>query len=341
MTRALTALACAFLLAAAASAAERPEMVTQETEATIAKGIKYLVSRQAADGAWRCAGSYQSHPVTMTSLGGLALMAAGNTATEGPYAANVRRGVDYLLGSADANGCIGRRNQDSLMHAHGFAMLFLAQAYGTEGDITRQKRIRSTLERAIALTGKSQSKDGGWLYNPSSGGDEGSVTVTQIQGLRACRNAGIKVPKSIIDRGCEYIQKSANKDGGIRYRAGQQGGSMAPITAAAVATLYNAGQYENPVAVAALRYTKNLIKNRGTKAYSGHAFYGLLYAGQAMYLSGDDNWREFFPTFRDDLLKQQAADGSWQGDHVGRVYGTSIALLTLQLPYRQLPIYQR
>jgi len=41
------------------------------------------------------------------------------------------------------------------------------------------------------------------------------------------------------------------------------------------------------------------------------------------------------------LLKQQQSDGSWNGDNVGPVYGTSIALTVLQLPYAYAPIYQR
>ena len=44
---------------------------------------------------------------------------------------------------------------------------------------------------------------------------------------------------------------------------------------------------------------------------------------------------------RDRLLTMQAEDGSWQGDGVGRVYGTAIALTILQLPFNYLPIMQR
>ena len=39
------------------------------------------------------------------------------------------------------------------MHGHGFAMLFLGEAYGMERDKTRQNNIRLVLERAIRLTG--------------------------------------------------------------------------------------------------------------------------------------------------------------------------------------------
>ena len=34
-------------------------------------------------------------------------------------------------------------------------------------------------------------------------------------------------------------------------------------------------------------------------------------------------------------------DGSWEGDGVGKTYGTAIATFILQIPYNCLPIMQR
>lgn len=324
--------------------APRPEMITPEAERSIQRGLDFLARTQSRDGAWRSSGGYGSYPCAMTSLAGLALMAGGSTPVEGPHAAEVRRAVDYMIASATPSGLITSPGEESRsMYGHGFGMLFLAEAHGMEPDPVRQERIARVLERAVVLTGRSQSADGGWLYTPESGGDEGSVTVTQIQGLRAARNAGIKVPKTIIDKAIAYIVKSANKDGGIRYQARGAGEARPPITAAAVATLYNAGDYDDPVAHRALAFIKErMAKNKDyNQAFSGHVFYSLLYTSQAMYLSSEDNWRAFFPDCRDFMIKQQQADGSWNGDGVGVTYGTSIALLVMQLPYKNLPILQR
>ncbi len=322
----------------------RPAMITAPAEQTIAAARGYLARTQSRDGSWR-SGSYRgAYPCAMTSLAGLALMAGGNTPVEGKYAPNVRKAVDYVLSSADRqSGLIARAGEEQRpMYGHGFAMLFLAEAYGMERDVRRQQRIRSVLEGAIRLTGRSQSKAGGWYYGPDSNNDEGSVTVTQIQGLRACRNAGIKVPRQIIDDACGYIEASANPDGGIRYRARNQGNSLPAITAAAVAVMYNAGEYEHPVALGALKYLRQRMAKQGpARAFGGHKFYSLLYASQAMYLTREEHWREFFPPVRDDLVSSQNPDGSWQGDGVGTTYGTAIGLLILQLPYQYLPILQR
>ncbi|MBS3764467.1 MAG: terpene cyclase/mutase family protein, partial [Planctomycetes bacterium] len=318
-----------------------------ETKAAIDKGISYLARTQSRNGSWRAHGRFSTrtgYPCVMTSLAGLALMAAGNTPVEGKYAKNVRQAADYVMKQADRTGLIaGTRNTSRPMYGHGFSMLFLAEVYGMEPNPARQKQIRKILQKAVELTSRAQSKDGGWYYTPDSRSDEGSVTVTQIQGLRACRNAGIKVPKSTVNRATTYIQKCQQKDGGISYRLGMNG-SRPAISAAAVATMYNAGEYENPVAHGALKFTlRHLRKSKKDplQAYRGHSYYGLFYASQAVWFSGDKDWQDLFPNMRKSLLAKQQDDGSWQGDNVGRVYGTSIALLILQLPNQYLPILQR
>ena len=62
---------------------------------------------------------------------------------------------------------------------------------------------------------------------------------------------------------------------------------------------------------------------------------------KALYQRGGDDWDRYYPRLAAWLLRQQRTDGSWQGDSVGTVYGTSMALTMLQLPYALVPIHQR
>jgi len=73
----------------------------------------------------------------------------------------------------------------------------------------------------------------------------------------------------------------------------------------------------------------------------GHFYYTHLYLAEALYQHGGKTWQDYYPRIRDWLLKNQREDGSWQGDSVGLVYGTSIALIILQLPYGYLPVVQK
>jgi hypothetical protein len=282
-------------------------------------------------------------PVAMTALAGMALLANGNTTTQGRYAPQVSRATDFILASAGSTGLISRMEEESRsMYGHGFSLLFLGELHGMEDDPAKQERIGRVLLRAVELTSRSQSQLGGWMYTPDANNDEGSVTITQLQGLRAARNAGIAVPKRTIDQALGYLEKSALPDGGIAYRADRRGSSRPPITAAAVACWYNAGDYDNPLARKALGFVKSTI-GRGTNRAGawGHYFYAHFYMAQVMWLSGPEDWEWYFPTMRDTLLATQLPDGSWDGDQVGKVYGTAIATVILQLPYGYLPILQR
>ena len=107
------------------------------------------------------------------------------------------------------------------------------------------------------------------------------------------------------------------------------GPSRLAISAAAIACLYNAGDYDSKMSDACLAFVDKQFQinaNQWSKG-GGHDYYTHLYASQAFYQAGDKYWSNYFPGARDQLLHQQARDGSWPGDFVGPVYGTSIALI--------------
>ena len=316
-----------------------PPGVTKDTRRAIERGLEFLAREQNNDGSWRTGGGYGSYPTAMTGLAGLALMGSGSTPVRGPYAKHVRKAVNYCLSQQQPNGLIAAQAEESRsMYGHGFSMLFLSQAYGMEEDKARQRRIKEALRRGVQLISRSQSGDGGWLYTPDSRGDEGSVTITQIQALRGARNAGVHVPKATIDLAIKYIERSQNPDGGISYSVRSRG-SRPAISAAACAVLYNAGAYDSPMAEKCFKYAERHCQP--TVNAHGHYYYTQLYWSQAVWQKGEKKWSAYYPAIQRFLLRMQQGNGSWQGDHVGLVYGTSIALLILQIPYNHLPILSR
>jgi len=227
------------------------------------------------------------------------------------------------------------------MYGHAFALTFLACSFGMETHEKTRKRMKDIIVKAVAFTGAAQSRDGGWTYTPG-GGDEGSVTITQIQALRAAENAGFHVPKGVIEKSIRYIERCQTSDGGIRYSLRSGNRSQLAISTAAVATLYNAGEYESPMAESCLRHVFEQFKSSKQGWSSGHSYYTNLYGSQAFYLASDEHWDAYFPKTRDHLIgKQSVNEGSWTGDGIGKTYGTAIALIILQLPFKFLPIYQR
>lgn len=334
-----------FLLTATTFAEEvLPKHITPETLKAVKLGLDYLARSQGNDGGWHDTQGGEAYPVAMTALAGTALLAHGDSPTRGHYAPQVQGAVEYLLACKTPSGLITGAGQESgrPMHGHGFALMFLASAYGMETNPARRTLAKEVIDGAVALTARGQSPAGGWTYIPGSG-DEGSVTVTQVQALRASHNAGFLVPKGTIEEAVRYIERCSTPEGGICYSLGSGGGPRLAISAAAVATLYNAGEYDAPIAEHCLNYVWQQFRGQqGWSKGGGHDFYTHLYASQAYYMAGDKYWDEYFPAARDQLLSMQdKSDGSWNGDGIGKTYGTAIALIVLQLPYKYLPVYQR
>lgn len=320
----------------------RPKHITPETIVAVRKGLDYLAQKQDADGSFQSSQGGGEYPTAMTALAGMAFLANGCTPSRGPYADQIRKCISFLVNQQDPKtGLIARGSENGRpMYGHGFALMFLSCVHGMEQDPKNRERIGGIIKNAIQLTASGQSPLGGWMYVPSSG-DEGSVTVTQMQALRAAHNAGFSIPKGTIEGATKYLELCRSPEGGIVYSYSSGGDTRTPITAAAVCCLYSTGDYDSPLAESCLKFVHKDFKNSQNEFNSGHYFYLHLYASQAFYQAGDEYWDAYFPPARDNLLKQQAQDGSWQGDGIGQVYGTALACMLLQLPYKFLPIYQR
>ena len=319
------------------SAANKPAAneITPELNDAVLRGFEYLRSQQNSDGSFG-RGRYAKH-VAITALCGLAFMADGNLPGRGEYGEEVRKALEFVLAHSQESGLLASEGSHGPMYGHGFATLFLGEIYGMNPD---DKRVRDALVRAVDLIVGTQNDEGGWRYNPVPYDADVSVTICQVMGLRSARNAGIKVSKQTIDRAVEYVRKCQNPDGGFKYML-QAGGSAWPRTAAAVATLYYAGIYEDDSITRGEDYLlRNAFPGMGI-AGQAHYYYGMYYSAQTMYLAGGEKWGRWWPAARDELIARQAANGGWLDSSTGGCDATAMALICLQMPKRYLPIFQR
>jgi len=324
------------------------DMITLAAQQAIDQGLNFLVRNQTRDGYWGT-GQYQGN-VAVTSLGALALMAAGHQPGRGLHGDCVTRALRYVLDQEDPNipGYLHSRMGTSHgpMYGHGFGALFLAEVHGMVHDRELRDRLRGTLRRAVKLIVDKQNIEGGWRYQPERRDADISVTICQIMALRAARNAGIYVPKSTADRCIEYVKRCQDRDGGFRYMA--QGGPPAfARTAAGVVALYSAGVYHGREVDSGLRYLMQFKPNPQffrRDVHSMHYFYGHYYAVQAMWIAGGTYWSEWYPAIRDELINhpdRQRANGGWSDHRICHDYGTAMACLILQVPNNYLPIFQK
>jgi hypothetical protein len=332
------------LLAGVGAAAEPPSgegsaslILPRQTQA-IERGLAWLAKNQNADGSWGNEGPQGEHRIAMTGLAGLAFLSAGQLPGRGPYGARVEKAIRFCLKNQQRDGLIAMPNDSQSMHGHGFAMTFLAETYGTDLTDELNAKVRNSLTLAVKLTDRAQSSWGGWYYSPNSESDEGSVTITQVQGLRACANVGIPVPPKTMRNALSYIHKSQNPDGGIRYTARSGGGATLALTAAGAEVLMMAGEYDSKEAKKAIEYLRRSLVVANTQG--SHDFYTNFYGTQAMIQIGGEDWERYYGNLRRRLLSSQSANGSWSGD-VGSTYCTAIAVMILSLPYTYLPIFQK
>ena len=338
-------------------------MVTPAAQAAIDRGLAFLANAQAADGSFSDAGSpFALGNVAITGLAGLALMSGGHQPGRNRYGKVVARAADYVVArgtNADPRTPGFLANTDQLpggglnqraMYEHGFGALFLSEVAGMVPDRAKQERLRATLERAIGLTRRAQNNEGGWRYSPEPVQPaDVSVTVAQLMALRAAKNAGVTVPKSVIDKCVRYIKDCQLADGGFCYFRNQPGvGSLFARSAAAIVGLFSAGVYTGVEIDRGLRYLMRYLPGRrGIDSRVEHYYYAHYYAGLAMWTAGGNYWAEWFPAAREELLsKARASGGVWDdqnepGHGRGRAYATAMACIVLQLPNNYLPIMQK
>ena len=348
----------------------RADELSAEFRQSVTKGLDWLVKMQQRDGHWEGnGGQYQG---AMTALSGMALLMEGSTIRDGKYAANVRKAVDWMMTHSQNNGLLGNSNRanerERYMYGHGFGLLFLACVYGEEEDSERRTKLEDILNRGVQFTGKAQTSRGGWGYVANGCNvegddlDEGSVTITQAQALRAARNAGISVPGSIIDKAIGYLKKSTGPGGGIIYSLGMgRRDERAALTAAAIACGFSLGEYQSPMVKGWIKSCQNTIRTLGVgSGRIGHDEYTHYYYAQVLYMLGEDGYAKLFPESNEHdrltwskyrkttfaaLVKLQSSDGSWNSSatwgYVGPIYTTALSLSILQLDKATLPIYQR
>jgi hypothetical protein len=350
--------------------ADDGDAITAAQVEAVQRGLAWLAREQRPDGSWigkvgyKLNNGYQYSAerghVGVTSLALMAFLAGGHVPGRGEYGQVVERGLDWILRAANDDGYITQGG--TRMYSHAFATLFLAEIYG----MTHREDVRPKLQNAVDFIVRAQNAQGGWRYEPFAPDSDMSIVVCQVLALRAARNIGIHVPRETIDRAAQYVVDSAVTGRDIGRRSSLRGGdevgsfnyqkdmssrSSFRLTAAGVTSLHGLGIYSDDAIRLGLDYLRRNLDSEN-RSYGrdggGHYFfwYGHYYGVQAMYTAGTqggvDYWTPYFDSVRAEILRMQRPDGSFP-NHVGPgpTFGTAMAVLILEIPFRYLPIFQR
>lgn len=300
------------------------DSIPAQVELIYERGLKFLATNQSEKGTWN--DSVGSEP-GVVGLCVAAFLAHGEDPVNGPYAKNIRLGIDYILSQQAKNGYIG-----SSMYNHAFAAKALAESYGVVND----PRIAPALKLAIELILSSQKKNryNAWRYTPDSRDADTTVTGCQLVTLFAARNAGLEVPDEAIRQGLAYLASCRGKDGEYGYTSA--GGGKPTLTAIGSLCLSLAKERDSKGYLASLAHLKKNMDYRDRY----YPFYYEYYMSQALFHADETVWNEWNVRNIRYLATIQAQDGSFPGNQ-GASFNTAGALLSLALNFRFLPIYEK
>jgi hypothetical protein len=287
--------------------------------------LLFLARTQNEKGAWNDSVGSETGVVGLCVA---AFLAHGEDPVNGPYAKNIRAGIDYILSKQnDTNGYIG-----SSMYNHAFASKALAESYGAVDN----PKIALALKKAIEMILSSQKKNhfGAWRYTPDSRDADTTCTGCQMVTLFAARNAGIAIPDEAIHKGLAYLANNRGADGSYGYTSA--GGGKPTLTAIGVLCQCLAKDKDSKTFQASVEYLKQNLDYRDRY----YPYYFEYYMSQALFHADEAAWKEWNARNIRYLATIQGGDGSFPGSQ-GTSFSTAGALLSLALNYRYLPIYEK
>jgi hypothetical protein len=232
------------------------------------------------------------------------------------------------------------------LYAHGLATIAICEAYGLTADPMLKPHAQAALNYIVRA---QDPQGGGWRYTPRTPGDT-SVVGWQVMALKSGQMSGLNVPPLTLKMAEKYLDacettNGSEPTGGYGYTGPQETPTMSAV--GLLCRQYLGTPRRNQALQTGVK------KLKATPPAAHKNIYYQYYATQVYHHMGGEFW-DFWNAgpggkngMRDVLVEQQGRDGSWDpsGDsHAGaggRIMQTSLSLLTLEVYYRHLPLYQR
>jgi hypothetical protein len=344
------------------SADARKAGATDATEECVALGLKWLAEHQLPDGSWNFnhqigpgdrsspnPGMMSDCPIAATSMCIMAFLGNGQTHLEGGYKEVVSQGLSFLMRSQRRDNGIAGSLTDGRWQAgaysHGLGTIALAEAYG----MTKDPALRESAQAAINYIGFAQDpRGGGWRYDPQSEGDL-SVTGWMLMGLKSGLMGNLEVRKEVTRKAAKFLDAVMFESGSrYCYRAGNQDPSANMTSVGLLCRMYMGWKREHPGIQRGAKY----LAKHGPEVGTSTNMYFNYYAAQVLRQFGGPEWTEFNKELSSYLVRTQSREGATKGSWFfdsdsdygpaagGRVYCTAMAVMTLEVYYRFLPIYR-
>ncbi len=345
-----------FFVAALCAAALSANSV--DSQSSVTRGVRWLLSTQGPDGGWGQDGGATSHvrqgerletnsnDVANTAAALLALSHAGQT---GPQ---IRRGVEFLLNeierSPEAGLAITAKQGSQIQRKLGpyidtfLTSMLLSELDGRMNDPALNRRLRAGLEKCVRKIETAQLQDGSW--NHSGGWAPILGTSLASRSLYQARDKGVKVKESAMKRVDDYTQNNARQIVTNAASSRTEARPAAVSGAGAGVALYDRAQTLEQLSrteadrkanakaistIASEMARPEMINGFGSMG--GEEYFSYLNISDSLRRVGGPSWQKWNADIKTKLMQLQNADGTWAGHHciTGRVAVTSAALLTL------------
>jgi hypothetical protein len=338
------------------SGAVRAKLVTEgggnsNSERCVTNGLKWLAKYQQPDGKWSFhhgfddPGSLDKCTTGATGLAVLSFLGAGHThkSEQSHYRLVVDKGLKYLVSQLKRQGTLGDLRgkvvSNEGMYAHAIATLAICEAYSQ----TRDSDLKNAAQWAVNFIVAAQDpKGGGWRYSPRQPGDT-TVTGWQLMALKSARNGRLKFPEKTLVGASRFLD-SVQVLGGSRYGYDTRGEAPSMTAIGLLCRMYLGWTHENAALAGGIDFLSHIGPSQGDIYYD-------YYATQVLHHWGGSEWQKWNEVLRDRLIETQVkrgdAAGSWKptGDRGaaagGRLYQTCLSIMTLEVYYRYLPLYQK
>jgi hypothetical protein len=304
------------------------------------------------------------HRIALTGLAVLAFQAGGHyDFNSAEYSECVRHGLDWLAAHQRPDGCMLDHDHGTgtcNMYEHGLAAFALADACEMAASLGREPldRYRQATQRAVQFIHYAQHNDGGWRYTDvRDETSDVSVSGWQVLALKAARRAGVSAAsEDCIGRMEEFFKRCEDgASGRTFYQPGHNLHTDAPTAIGMLVHQFILEKPDSPLVTRGARHLageaerllksdRQAVRKNGFSAMPGE-YYTYYNATLAMFQAGGPTWKRWNDVVRDVVVERQCGyeggcrRGSWDptdawGLQGGRVYSTSLAVLTLEVYYR-------
>lgn len=289
-------------------------------DAVVAKALEYLSKQQQGDGGWECHLSAENGRVVMTSLCGMAMLAAGNTAAKGDYRANVKRAAEYVMANIGKESAFGNMgggsgaNWNQTNWGLGYGGMFLAEVLAASPLPGLKDKLGWVRDQILA----NMEATGGFAHGP---GGPNALNYLELEivsnyciaALGGAMANGLEVDKARLEKALAYVQACGGGKGGVGYstRQGQVGWGDPGRTGGAIMAFGAAGRADHPFYKPMVSYLAGNLH----EIIDGHVSPTMhhLSAASACWREGGKTWDAYWAAQRNECTMLRSPDGTFTG----------------------------